>query len=255
MDCSPWDSVRGLSQARILECVAISSSGGSSQPREQTQVSCISCIGRQILYYCATWEAQLGTGAFSKYKSFNNIQTVECKYSGKKLSVIICIPIIATANIGKVHNLSSQALGTGSPALAQDSGRYHKNNSRSKSGVMHWFQWRRLWGWPAVMILAYDCVMLTWSPTSLSLETTMLALGNHCQLFVPHGGSWLDLPWACNIAGLKTQENQMSLRFELEKLKQRRQVESSWVHQRERGKILKLRIPWLYVKHSLGTPE
>ena len=130
----------------------------------------------------------------------------------KKLSVIICIPIIATANIGKVHNLSSPALGTGSPALAQDSGRYHKNNSRSKSGVMHWFQWRRLWGWPAVMILAYDCVMLTWSPTSLSLETTMLALGNHCQLFVPHGGSWLDLPWACNVAGLKTQENQMSLR-------------------------------------------
>ena len=35
-------------QARILEWVAISSSRGSSQPRDRT---CISCIGRWILYY------------------------------------------------------------------------------------------------------------------------------------------------------------------------------------------------------------
>ena len=40
-DCSPpGTSVRGLSQARILEQVAISSSRGSSQPRDQTWVSC-----------------------------------------------------------------------------------------------------------------------------------------------------------------------------------------------------------------------
>ena len=31
--------------------------GGSSQSRNRTHISCISCIGRQILYYCATWEA------------------------------------------------------------------------------------------------------------------------------------------------------------------------------------------------------
>ena len=62
---------------------------------------------------------------------------VECKCRGKKLSVITCIPIIVTASIGKVHNLSSPALGTGSAALAQDSGQYHENNSWSKSGVTH----------------------------------------------------------------------------------------------------------------------
>ena len=40
-DCSPQDfSVHGISQARILEWVAISSSGGSSWPRNQTHVSC-----------------------------------------------------------------------------------------------------------------------------------------------------------------------------------------------------------------------
>ena len=42
MDCSPPGfSVHGILQARILECVAISFSRGSSRPRDQTHVSCI----------------------------------------------------------------------------------------------------------------------------------------------------------------------------------------------------------------------
>ena len=53
----PGFSVHGILQARILEWVAIPSSRGSSQPRDQTHVSCISYIGMQILYHCATWEA------------------------------------------------------------------------------------------------------------------------------------------------------------------------------------------------------
>ena len=41
MDCSlPGSSVHGIFQARVLEWVAISFSRGSSQPRDQTQVSC-----------------------------------------------------------------------------------------------------------------------------------------------------------------------------------------------------------------------
>ena len=41
MDCSPpGSSVHGVSQGRILECVTISSSRGSSQPKDQTHVSC-----------------------------------------------------------------------------------------------------------------------------------------------------------------------------------------------------------------------
>ena len=40
-----------LTRPRILEWVAISYPGGSSQPRDQMQVSCISCIGNQILYH------------------------------------------------------------------------------------------------------------------------------------------------------------------------------------------------------------
>ena len=55
MDCSPsGSSVLGISQARLLEWVAIFCSRGSSWPRDRTWVS---CIGRQMLYHCATWEA------------------------------------------------------------------------------------------------------------------------------------------------------------------------------------------------------
>ena len=52
----PGSSVHGILQARILEWVAISSSKGSSRPRDPTCVSCIFCIGRRILYHWATGE-------------------------------------------------------------------------------------------------------------------------------------------------------------------------------------------------------
>ena len=60
--CSPMDysppgsSVHRVFQARILEWIAISSSGGSPQHRDWTCISCISCIGRQVLHHCITWE-------------------------------------------------------------------------------------------------------------------------------------------------------------------------------------------------------
>ena len=45
MDCSPpVSSVHGILQARILEWVAKPSSRGSSQPRDQTHISYVSCI-------------------------------------------------------------------------------------------------------------------------------------------------------------------------------------------------------------------
>ena len=54
MDCSlPSSAIHGIFQARTLEEVAISHSRGSSWPRDQT---CISCIGKWVLYHCATWE-------------------------------------------------------------------------------------------------------------------------------------------------------------------------------------------------------
>ena len=49
MDCSPpGSSVHGILQARILEWVTMPSSRGSSQPRDQTCVSCISCFASRF---------------------------------------------------------------------------------------------------------------------------------------------------------------------------------------------------------------
>ena len=53
----PGSSLHGIFQARILECIAISYSRGSSQVRDQTRVSSVSCPGRLILYLGATWKA------------------------------------------------------------------------------------------------------------------------------------------------------------------------------------------------------
>ena len=38
-------------QARMLEWVAMPSSRGSSQPRDRTRVSYVSCLGRWALYH------------------------------------------------------------------------------------------------------------------------------------------------------------------------------------------------------------
>ena len=52
MDMSPPDSsIHGISQARILEWVAISYSRGSCPSRDRAFISYISYMGRQILYH------------------------------------------------------------------------------------------------------------------------------------------------------------------------------------------------------------
>ena len=57
----PGSSVHWISQARILDQVAISFFRAHSQPGDQSHVSCVSCIGRQILYHWATLGASLIT--------------------------------------------------------------------------------------------------------------------------------------------------------------------------------------------------
>ena len=61
MDCMdyslPDSSVCGIFQARILQWVGISFSGGSSRPKDRTHISYISCFGRRVLYH----ECHLGS--------------------------------------------------------------------------------------------------------------------------------------------------------------------------------------------------
>ena len=58
MDYSPpGSSVHGLSQQEYWSGLPFPPSRGSFRPRDWTRVSCISCIGRWVLYHWATWEA------------------------------------------------------------------------------------------------------------------------------------------------------------------------------------------------------
>ena len=95
MDCSPPVSfVHGISQVRILEWFAISSSRGSSWPRDWTHVSwvsCISCFGRWILYHSATGEAndirEKWQNYSCKHEQEAKFVSVSCvNFGGKKIT-------------------------------------------------------------------------------------------------------------------------------------------------------------------------
>ena len=80
-NCSPPGSyVHWISQAEILEWVAIFSSRGSSQLRDQTHIS---CIGTRVLYHWATWEALTWDASTLK-----NLRT--CSLTSTKNHQIIC---------------------------------------------------------------------------------------------------------------------------------------------------------------------
>ena len=83
MDCSPpGSSAHGISQARILKQVVIPFSRGPSLPRDWTQVFCVSCTGRCILYHWATWE------------SFP-IRSPSAKFKGKlSLFILLALPVV-----------------------------------------------------------------------------------------------------------------------------------------------------------------
>ena len=83
-DCSPpGSSVRGALQARILECVAIPFSWGSSQPRDRTQVSCTA--GRFFTVW-ATREAHICSLRMVKYLSNNLKQSWAHRVDGHFLA-------------------------------------------------------------------------------------------------------------------------------------------------------------------------
>ena len=79
MDWSlPGSPIHGIFQARILEWVAISSSRGSSWPRDQTHIS---CLDRRILYHRVTWEA------LASITCMNKKQQHPCLFTSKEMSI------------------------------------------------------------------------------------------------------------------------------------------------------------------------
>ena len=100
MDCNaPGSSVHRILQAKILEWVAITFCRGSSQPRDQTYVSCGSCIaggfftteplGKPHIYkhICAYISMYLHV-CTSLYETLSSMQRL---YWGQmKLEVLVC---------------------------------------------------------------------------------------------------------------------------------------------------------------------
>ena len=101
-------TVHGILQARILEWVAFPFPRGSSQPRDQTQVSHIT--GR-LFTSCATREALLIfecvysllsiTGKYSICIHSSTYEQVDCVHFGAikdKISIIICMQVLVLAH-------------------------------------------------------------------------------------------------------------------------------------------------------------
>ena len=82
MDCSPpGSSVHGILQARVLKWVAVSFSRGSSQPRDQTQVSCIA--GRFFTH----WAGPQNVHSSSAHQSGLGMSpsSLSCNFPGRRI--------------------------------------------------------------------------------------------------------------------------------------------------------------------------
>ena len=94
----PGSSVHGILQARILEWVAISSSRRSSQPRDQTHISYVSCIGKRILsHQHHLWSPRCGCSTSNREEEGDSFRCsyVSVKSEGKYYSMwfILCIKL------------------------------------------------------------------------------------------------------------------------------------------------------------------
>ena len=143
VDCSPPGSaVHEALQARIVEWAATSSSRGSSLPRYWTHFSCGSCLGRWILYHCATWGALT-----SVCVSFRlNLWRFFCVSSPDlllywSLQAIITFSGIVTVSWHHVHTLRSVMLDVFTP---QKSVSAPLRAPHSQLAAKHWLAHRCL---------------------------------------------------------------------------------------------------------------
>ena len=84
MECSPpGSSVYGSFQARILVWFAIPFSRRSSHPRDRT---CVSCIGKQILYCWATREAMfVYPSSMAVFSSLEELSSCKWKHTAHRI--------------------------------------------------------------------------------------------------------------------------------------------------------------------------
>ena len=99
----PGSSVHGIFWSRLLECVAIFSSRGSSWPRDPICIPCVSCIGRRILYHWATRSAkQRGISSVQSLSHFQLFVTPWTAVHQASLSIINSCNLLKLTSIESV---------------------------------------------------------------------------------------------------------------------------------------------------------
>ena len=111
IDCgSPGSSVHGILQARILQCIAIPFSWGSSRARDQTHVSCIAWSW-SLLKYISNTERSFPLSDVTIFKAlipiqksfksvpFSCLSPTECKLG--ESAVLVCLASLYPWHRGK----------------------------------------------------------------------------------------------------------------------------------------------------------
>ena len=116
----PGSSVHGIFQARIQEWVVISSSRGSSWPRDQICISCVSCIAGGF-YTVEPWVGRAGGGdvertrrfSLRKYKNWATVEIEgatgmgETRSCWNKFTGEVCsLPGAESRQVGGAHSSS-----------------------------------------------------------------------------------------------------------------------------------------------------
>ena len=90
----PASSFHGILQARILEWVVISYSRGSSWPRDQTHVSCVSCIADGSFTYWAIREAHCSISSIALLLFIPAMITIDLVYLFPKTRSFQTLPLL-----------------------------------------------------------------------------------------------------------------------------------------------------------------
>ena len=148
----PGSFVHGIFQARILQWVTMSYSKVSSQPRDQSCVSCVSCIGRQILYHVSS---EKPTGIIIplsvSVEGHNETTPVMCHEIPKRVllapSVLSLLRVAVTpAAISPKLTMGNTGVGGVIPRDAQplEQGGQPRNVHCTRSGAVFWVLWKEV---------------------------------------------------------------------------------------------------------------
>ena len=168
VDCSPPGfSVHGILQAKILQWVAIPSSRGSSQPRDQIQVSHIA--GRFFIVW-ATWffivSEYLKISMCFKMEKYQSKSSLKKK---KRKEIFIRSPTPAkNLGLGSLNSPSLGSLGSFPIIICHPSGLWCDHFLKSYPVCMKTRAWQLVSHWNFILKTSKPAALLSIPPSSSS---------------------------------------------------------------------------------------